>query len=311
MAKLSTAVTALKATHWQQRLAPYLVDGESVVAFASAHHLKPTTEGVAFTNARIIGFNTAAALPDDVIAVSVYADEIESYDLTCVRLVPTLTVHTPSGPRGFGTFEKAECDFIAYFLDTLQDTGIDRAASPGIERLRSNAEFARREEAQRLADRQRVAVFGEPMSESQWQAIEANAPADEHPSLILNAGRYGQLAAYVDRLVVVKKDHASRAADALKVGIIPFSKITGIEYRCGALTGVLEVLTKSYPGTGNPDYWPTAQSTRPNNPWTQANTLHLPKPYYQQAQEHIEELRRQICGDTASAVVPQTPHFCE
>lgn len=290
MAKLSTEIPALRATHWRQRLAPHLVDGERIVALASARRLRPTTEGVAITNARVLGFNTAAEPGEDVIAVSVCADEIEGYDLTSDRLVPTLTVHTPHGPEVFGTFEKTEAKFLAYFLDTLRDNGIDPAAAAGIDGLRRAAELARQAESQRLVDRQHVAVFGEPVTDAQWTAIEAHAPGDEHPWLLLNCGRSGQLAAYDDRVVVLKKDRNISSSD-VQVGEFPLGEITGIDYRCGALTGLLQVHTAEDAEPEHDGFWPAARYAPDHNPWTRTDTLPLPKPYYQGAKAQLDELR--------------------
>lgn len=297
MAKLSPAVTALTAFHWHQHLAPHLVDGEMVIAFASAHHLKPTTEGVAFTTARVLGFNTAAC-PHEVITLSVCADEIASYDLTSVHLTPTLTIHTPAGTVEFGAFAKEEMDFIAYFLDTLRDAGIDPAVAPAIDLLRESGEH--RTESERLAERARVVVFGEPMTESQWAAVE-ECNGFGRLQLVVNSGRAGQLAVYDDRIVVVKRDRG--AEHTTLIGNYPLSEVTDLHYRCGALTGQLEVLTAGYPGAGTDNFWPDALTTGSDRSWTQPHVLRLPKPYYQQAREQLERIRQQLAEAHTAAHV--------
>lgn len=63
------------------------------------------------------------------------------------------------------------------------------------------------------------------------------------------------------------------------------------------MTGVLEVLTGSYGGGPNKDYWRGTGKSRnadANDPWTQSNTLPLGRLEYQQALPRLNEMRARI-----------------
>jgi hypothetical protein len=86
------------------------------------------------------------------------------------------------------------------------------------------------------------------------------------------------------------------------------TQITGIEYNSGMLTGVLEVLTPSYQGTTNKDYWRGTNQSRnanSNDPWTLSNTLPLSKDGYRSAREMIDELKQMIAAAQRPAGVMQ------
>ncbi|MGV9712087.1 hypothetical protein ACWDTI_15650 [Gordonia sp. NPDC003424] len=298
MAKLSPQVSAVKATHWKQRLAPHLAEGEVIRAFASACRLKPATEGVAFTNARVIGFNTDSASSDGTcVAVSVTADDILGYDLTPVHLVPTISIHASTGMVNLGTFDKAETDFIAYFLESLQQGGVDPAAQAGIDALQEEESVREKSETCWEEAHQSVPVFGEPMTVAQWATVQEHAPAHEVPWLVLNSGRAGQLVAFDDRVVLLKRGYPSDPAGAVHDTTVSFSELIAIEYNCGALTGDLELLTPDHPGCGPRDHWLRTkrdEKTVSYGSTAMPNALSFPKPYYRQALPMIEDLRRRI-----------------
>ena len=71
-----------------------------------------------------------------------------------------------------------------------------------------------------------------------------------------------------------------------RITTFPFTEITGIEYNAQILSGVLEVLTPSYQGTANKDYWRGTNKSRnadANDPWTLSNTLPLARSTYNAA----------------------------
>ena len=89
-----------------------------------------------------------------------------------------------------------------------------------------------------------------------------------------------------------------------------YSEITGIEYNSGMLSGVLEVLTPSYQGTANKDYWRGTNKSRnadSNDPWTLSNTLPLDKLLYQQALPWLNEMRAWIAEAKRPTVVVSAP----
>ena len=78
-----------------------------------------------------------------------------------------------------------------------------------------------------------------------------------------------------------------------------FSQISGIEYNSGLINGVLEILTPSYQGTANKDFWRGTTKSRnadSNDPWTLSNCLPLTKDGYNSARDMIDELKRMIAN---------------
>ncbi len=93
-----------------------------------------------------------------------------------------------------------------------------------------------------------------------------------------------------------------------RVSTFMFSEITGIEYNAGLLNGVLEILTPSYSGTANKDFWRGSNKGRnkdSNDPFTLSNTLPLTKSTYERVRPHIEELKR-LVSESKSPVVHVT-----
>ena len=82
-----------------------------------------------------------------------------------------------------------------------------------------------------------------------------------------------------------------------------YADITGIEVNTGWMSGVLEVLTPSYQGVGQRDYW----SNRKNeNPHEVSNCLPLNKPLLQHSAPLIEELRRLVAAAKRPGQGPTT-----
>jgi len=134
------------------------------------------------------------------------------------------------------------------------------------------------------------------------RAIREVSQPGETPWLVLNpSGATGVLVAFEDRLAIIKTGALTGFLAGATFGgrqaVIYFHDINGIEYNAGLMTGVLEVLTASYQGTANKDFWQGTLSSRnadANDPFTLSNTLPLSKSEYRQCQEHITELRRRI-----------------
>jgi hypothetical protein len=134
------------------------------------------------------------------------------------------------------------------------------------------------------------------------EAVLRQCHGAEKPWLILNAAGFsGTLIAFDDRLVIIKTGAmTSLLAGSLggeRSAVFYFSEITGIEYNSGFLNGVLEVLTASYSGTANKDFWRGAGSSRnrdDNDPFKLSNTLPLGKSEYQAALPQIQELRARV-----------------
>ena len=143
-------------------------------------------------------------------------------------------------------------------------------------------------------------IVGRLPSDKASAAVEQHA-GGESPWFAIGSGDAGVLAAWDDRLIIVKTGGKAAfmagATGGGRIATFAFHDITGIEYNSGWVTGVLEVLTPSYQGSRNQDYWRGAASNRNNDagdPWTLSNTLPLGKPFYTEAAPHLEELRKRI-----------------
>lgn len=134
------------------------------------------------------------------------------------------------------------------------------------------------------------------------EAIRRQCYGGEEPWLILtSSGGAGTLVAFNDRLAIIKTGGlTSFMAGSLggeRSATFHFTDITGIEYNSGFVSGVLEVLTPSYLGTTNKDYWRGANKSRnadSNSPWTLSNCLPLTKMEYNTFLAEIAELKSRV-----------------
>ena len=143
---------------------------------------------------------------------------------------------------------------------------------------------------------------GGSLSKAAARAVTELAHGDERPWLILNpAGATGALVAFEDRLAIIKTGALTGFMAGSTFGgrqtVMYFQDITGIEFNAGLLNGVLEILTASYQGTDNKDFWQgtlRSRNANANDPFTLSNTLPMTKSEYRDWQEHVNELRRRI-----------------
>ncbi len=148
------------------------------------------------------------------------------------------------------------------------------------------------------------------LSQKASEAILRQCHGDEQPWLILtSSGGAGTLVGFDDRMAIIKTGAlTSFMAGSLggeRSATFHFTDITGIEYNSGFMNGVLEVLTPSYSGTANRDYWTGVSASRnadSNNPWTPSNTLPLAKLEYTQYLAEINELKSRISKSKQQSV---------
>lgn len=156
-------------------------------------------------------------------------------------------------------------------------------------------------------------TYGSALRGPAVRAVRELAHAGEVPWLIINpGGATGALVAFEDRCAIIKTGAMTGLLAGSLFGgrqaVFYFADITGIEYNSGLVTGVLEILTPSYAGTTNKDYWKGTLKSRnadSNDPFTLSNTLPLAKSEYRACQEHIAELRRRIAEHKRPVVVQQ------
>ncbi len=150
------------------------------------------------------------------------------------------------------------------------------------------------------------------LSKKASAAIERQCHTDEQPWLILTSGGgAGSLVAFDDRLAIMKTGGMTGLmAGSLggeRAATFHYADITGVEYNSGILTGVLQILTPSYQGTANNDFWRGSTKSRnadAGDPWTLSNTLPLIKFEHRAAAAELRELRERISEAKRGAPTP-------
>lgn len=307
VAELSAKVKEKNALNWEQAIASDLLGGEIIWAFAAVQRMKPLTIGVAITNARIVGFFAGGVTAEKRILIEVRGDDIRGFDFPANG--GNMRVMTDHGEVNFGRLDKHEVDFVSYFVNHLWQHGIDPAVVNSLRERESEQSEAAAAHDQFLARRSEVQVFGSSMKDKWWEDIARFAHGDELPWLVINSGSGGRLAAFDDRLLISKSGgmtgFMAGATGGGRETIFPYSDVTNIEYNGGFVTGVLEVLTPSYQGTTNHDFWNSKNSGK--DPYSLSNCLPLAKDVYRQAQPQINELHRKVADAKRSHVLVHAP----
>lgn len=149
------------------------------------------------------------------------------------------------------------------------------------------------------------------------KSIMKNSKANEDPLMIITGqvdSTDGSLIVYSDRCVISKSGiiggFMSGSLGGSRDAVFYFRDITGIEYNSGMFTGVLEILTASYEGSGNKDFWTGFLNANKNlginDPRTLSNTLPLMKDDYASAKPLIDKLRTMIQEAKETKVIVNT-----
>ena len=147
------------------------------------------------------------------------------------------------------------------------------------------------------------------------EEVERNCRAHERPEFIVGERAAGALAAFGDRCIIVKRGTLTGLASGSwgggRVATFMYGQITGVEYNSGWFTGVLEILTPSYQGTANKDFWRgtfASRNANSNDPYTLSNCLPLAKPTYEQARQQIDWMRQMVAATQANQVSASTSY---
>jgi hypothetical protein len=129
--------------------------------------------------------------------------------------------------------------------------------------------------------------------------IISNSPKGIPPWLVVTSGANGALAAYDTELVILKigalTGLMASATGGGRITHFPYRQITTIEYNSGFLNGVLEILTASYSGEGNKDFWSIGRTNKgKTDPRQQNNTLPLSKITFNQITPQLNKIREMI-----------------
>ena len=129
--------------------------------------------------------------------------------------------------------------------------------------------------------------------------IIANSPNETPPWFVVTSGGNGALAAYDTELIILKvgaiTGFMASAMGGGRITHFPYRQITTIEYNSGLITGVLEILTASYSGEGNKDFWNISLANKgKTDPRQQNNTLPLMKETFKQITPQLNKIRELI-----------------
>lgn len=300
-AHLGHKVTDKKAEKWARTLAPSLLAGEEILALAKCNNLRPQTEGIAITNFRIGGLGTmgwSVEFPY-VRPFVIEADAIKETLLVTVADPEAL----PPGSKTrradmlFKMVQKEDHELLVTIVDRARATfepsvyqAVETQATSG-----ESAATARAEAVSRGVWPAGTRVVGSPVSKKAGLAILRQChDSEEMPWLVLGTGTGGVLAAWDERLAIIKTGAMTgMMAGSLggeRTATFHFVDITGIEYNSGILSGVLEVLTASYSGGRTKDFWGRGE----NDPFKQSNCLPLAKASFNLVASDINELRSRI-----------------
>lgn len=129
------------------------------------------------------------------------------------------------------------------------------------------------------------------------EVFRNSSTSGKPPWLVVAAGTDGALAAYEDELIIAKTGamtgFMSSATGGGRITHFPYSQIVSIEYNGGFINGVLEILTASYDGGMNKDFWGFKSSnSSAGDPRQQNNTLPIIKRVYNELAPDLNKIRQ-------------------
>ncbi|WP_240977174.1 SHOCT domain-containing protein [Knoellia koreensis] len=288
-----------------------LLPGEDVWFLGACNNLRPMANEIAVTPLRVLALSGPdikfQARHDEVASVCTNGKK-ETLEVTC----------NDGRSMLFKMVPRADHAALEHYISYGR-------ATPPPQTLLDEFAAARSAEAEGLARVSAAAEGNWPhtrvkgkLSRKASEAILRQCHGAEQPWLILtSSGGAGTLVAFDDRLAIIKTGGmTSLMAGSLggeRAATFHFVDITGIEYNSGFVTGVLEVLTPSYSGGANKDFWRGSNRSRnadSNDPWTLSNCLPLPKSEYNAAIADVQELKARIGRvkqPTIQVPAPQPP----
>ncbi|MBB6389998.1 SHOCT domain-containing protein [Microbacterium thalassium] len=290
-----------KRTKKAAEAAQYLHPGEVVIYQGTGGTMRPLTSDLVVTNARVFSYGPGG------VGLTVAVESAEHADFDAKR--GRIHITNDAGVEvKISAIPLKEVPVIEWAFERAK---VHERASETLEAMSISAEVER---VSRLAIRERwpdATVLGD-ITKRADDGIKRLCQGDEAPWLVMAPGfAQGVLVAFNDRLAIIKTGAAtSFMAGALggeRSTTFYFVDINAIEYNSGLVTGVLEVLTASYQGNTNKDYWRgTMQSRNANSddPYTLSNTLPMVKSVYSQWAPHIQELRARIAQAKRPSAAP-------
>lgn len=277
-----------------------LVAGEEFVFLGISNNVVPLFRFLAITNERILALN----VPDkEPIKREQPHSQVRGAGMgTGLFEKNNLFVEDPDGTRiNFGVIKNEDSENIIRILKDFHGS----QSNPNFHQERKNKIKAA------IRSQNDIEVIGRKPNAKSMQVILDHCYEDEIPRFIISTGLgTGVFVAFDDRCMIIKSGAVtSFMAGSLfggRISTFHYGEITGIEYNSGLINGVLEVLTASYEGNKNKDFWRGTFKSRnadSNDPWTLSNCLPLDKPTYNLAQNKLNELRNLISKSKQKTVI--------
>lgn len=302
-----------KGDRFVGRLRGLLLSGEEVLFVAKCNNWRPMCDYLVVTSYRLVGvgaeerIKVSFSLADNP---DVVLEPDKRHVIVTVQVASMTFKQVPK--QDFAPLEsvlsKARADFTSSTVRKSYDEALAALDSD---------EVAAQRHSDRIWDHTRVVGGG--FTKKASEAVDRQCLDGEEPWLIMVSSMAGVLAAFDDRLCIIKTgaltSYMAGSFGGERAATFHYRDITGVEYNSGMMSGVLEILTPSYEGTSNRDYWRGTDQSRnanSNDPFTLSNTLPLSKPEYKDLLPEIRELRRRIGASKQSVVhvqvAPQDLH---
>lgn len=294
----------------ENELNPLLTNGEKVVAVFWANRLKPLTDTLVLTNQRLLCAYGANIGKAGGFFSEIVADDIESADIEKSFAGPKLVITLKDGTQEtVGTIVKDDFEYITKVINKMSGSpNLINYTQQKEQKVIAEAEqklgikILTKEEAEIQFEAYKSLVTGHVNKPTLHEAMQLSREG-EKPEFIFGEINSGALVAFKDRCAIIKKGiGTSIMAGSLgggRVATFVYRDITSIEYNSGIVNGVLEILTPSYQGTANKDFWSgtfSGRNSNSNDPHTLSNTLPLSKPIYSQVRSKIQWLQEQIAA---------------
>lgn len=319
---ISPAIKAKRHEEITRAVPGFLLPGERPQVVFPTNRIRRAVDYLLLTDRRVLTWSrlsTPPTLVDDIDGASITGSFVGAQGVKYGRV----DVVTSAGSVHLGSVINPKIDELQYleqmlnYLTTVpptDDLRTQRHAQLAAQVGEREAALATATEGDRktLAKEFRQADLDSVLSQAQvfgdgkvtkplLRAITEMCHEAERPWFVLVSLGEGALVAFEDRAAIIKVGAVTAlmagAMGGGRVATFHFSDITGIEYNSGIMTGVLEVLTPSYQGTSNKDYWRGMHRSRNANaddPHTLSNTLPLQKATYRAALPGLNELRARI-----------------
>lgn len=273
-----------------------LLRGEDIWFFGTCTNVRPNCDSLVLTNTRLLGMMRKVITYETAL--------LDIVSLTPDEKKQTLTISTSDGnPMTFKSVPREDHGPILHFFNHGKAEG---APAQVVEALAAQRSAERGAKARQELAKERAwpntRVVGSRLTSKASQAILRQCHGSEEPWLILvSSGGAGLLTAFNDRLAIIKTGAmTSLMAGSLggeRAATFHYRDVTGIEYNSGFVNGVLEILTPSYSGSANKDFWRGSNKSRnadSNDPWTLSNCLPLTKGEYNKVLDDVNELRSRM-----------------